>query len=269
MTASALITLRETLEASLVIGIVLAYLERTDNRSFRPSVWLGLAAGVALSLVLGVLLHRFLGGLRGRMEQVFEGTLLLLAVGLMSWMVYWMMRAGRTMRQSVERDVSTHVVREYKLGIFFLILFTVLREGTETVIFLQAALLQSGSGVQLLGAALGVIVAVALSGMVFWEIRQIPLRRFFGVMNALLILFSAGLFMHGIHEFQEAGILPETIEHVWDTSAVLPQESFVGGVLRQLFGYSEAPSLWEVVGYVGYLLMAALVWYRLRTKKRI
>ncbi len=267
MTASALITLRETLETSLVVGIVLTYLDRTDNRSFRPSVWLGLATGIALSLVVGILLHRFFGGLEGRMEQLFEGTLLLLAVALMSWMIFWMMRAGRTMRQAVERDVSMHVLRECKWGVFLLILFTVLREGTETVIFLQAALLQSGLGLQLIGAALGMLTAIVISLLIFWEIRHIPLKRFFGVMNVLLILFSAGLFMHGIHEFQEAGFLPKTIEHLWNTSAILPQGSFVGGILRQLFGYTEAPSLLEVMAYGAYLMLAAALWYRLERRR--
>ncbi len=267
MTAAVLITLRETLETSLVVGIVLAYLDRTEHKSFRSSVWLGVAAGVLISILLGVLLSRLFGEFSGRSEQIFEGSLMILAVVLMSWMIFWMMRHGSAMRRSIEQHVSSHVQSEYRFGVFLLILFTTLREGTETVIFLQAALLQSGSGWHFVGALLGIGIAVVLSILLFAGIRRISLRHFFLVVNVLLILFSAGLLMHGAHEFQEAGFLSEGIEHVWNISQFLSQESFVGGSLRQLFGYSDQPSLIELLVYVGYIVVAGYWWKRMAVRK--
>lgn len=260
MTAATIITLRETLEASLVVGIVLSYLSLVDQRNFNRFVWMGVLAGIATSIVLAIVFTILIGGFTGRAEEITEGIMMLTAAGLISWMILWMQSQKRTIRESIERKAEGHVARNSALGLFALIFFAVLREGIETVLFLHAAYLQSGEAFgQLIGSVTGIATAIVVSILFFKFLKRSSLKLCFSITTTLLILFAAGLVAHGIHELQEAGLIPIVIEHVWDMNAVLNEKGAVGAMLKSLFGYNGNPSLLEVMGYVLYLSSIMLV----------
>jgi high-affinity iron transporter len=135
----------------------------------------------------------------------------------------------------------------------------VVREGIETVLFLTAAAFSTTPGQTLFGGALGLAAAAIVGWLVFAAGRQLDIRAFFRVTSVLLILFAAGLFAHGLHELQEAALLPTFIEHVWDINPILDENSTLGAFLQALFGYNGNPSLLEVIGYVVFLVAIGVV----------
>jgi high-affinity iron transporter len=246
MLAGLLITLREGLEAALIVGIVLGRMDRS-----RP-VWLGVIAAVLTSIVAGLGLNALGMAFEGRAEAIFEGAAMLLAAGVLTWMIYWMQRQGSRMRTGLEQDVR-EAVRLGSAGMLFgLSYVAVLREGIETVLFLTAAALSSTPAQTLLGGSLGLLVAIGLGWLMFAASRQLDLRTFFRVTGFLLIVFAAGLVAGGVHEFQETALLPVIVEHVWDVNPILPESGFAGSMLKALFGYNGNPSLLEVLSYLGY-----------------
>jgi len=214
MLQSFIILFRETLEAALVIGIVLGYLVRTGQSEYKKSVYLGLAAGVGAS-VLGAFGFQLLaGGFSGRAEEIFEGITMLAGAILLTTLIAWIIRKSAKAAE-LERKVASRIDGARRAGLFLLIFFAVLREGIESVIFLSAARFASGEN-NLLGAGLGLVAAVVLGLLLFRGALRVNLRSFFTVTNVLLILFAAGLVAGGVHELQEAGVIPIVLEHVWD-----------------------------------------------------
>lgn len=263
MATALLVTLRETLEASLIVGIMLAFLANTKNREHNPVIWLGVAAGVLCSLILMMLFQAFAGGFTGRAEQIYEGTTMLTAAALISWMVIWLARHGRTLRKGIEHKLDMHLKAGELVSIFFLVFTSILREGVETVIFLHAAFLQSQNAFMHVGAVAGIVLAIGIAWLLFkGMLGWFSLGRFFSVTGVLLMFFAAGLIAHGIHEFEEAGIIPIIVEHVWDTNAFIDENGVIGSLLKGLFGYNGNPSLVEVLAYVGYLMIAGTTWKR-------
>lgn len=267
MIAALIITLRETLEASLIIGIILAYLGKTENKKHKKMIWLGVLSGVVFSVILAFVFERYLGGFDGTKEELYEGVTMLIAAALLTWMILWMLIQRHGLKKKLEEKVHAHIEKDHPVGLFFLTFVSVAREGIETVIFLNAALLQANSGSVLLGGVIGVVVAILLAYILFKGVVKIKLRKFFTVTSVLLILFAAGLFAHGIHEFQEAGIVPIVTEHLWDMNAVLDEKGTFGGILKGVFGYNGNPSLIEVISYWGYLVVIGLGWYGIERKK--
>jgi high-affinity iron transporter len=266
MLQSFIILFRETLEAALVIGIVLGYLVRTGQNEYRKSVYLGMVAGVAAS-VLGAFGFQLLaGGFSGRAEEIFEGITMLAGAILLTTLIVWVIRkSGKT--AELERKVADRIDGPRRAGLFLLIFFAVLREGIESVIFLSAARFASGQN-NLLGAGLGLVSAVVLGFLLFRGALRINLRSFFTATNILLILFAAGLVAGGVHELQEAGVIPIIVEHVWDINPsavgdsypVLHENGLLGSIAKGLFGYNGNPSLIEVFSYLIYLISVLSIW---------
>ena len=253
MFSGLIITSRETLEAALVAGIVLAFLNKTGNSRHAKFVWLGVGAGVLLSLILAFVFEKYLGGFTGRVEEIYEGVMMMVAAGLLTWMILWMLKQRSSLKANLENKVEAHVKEDHPWSLFLLVFVGVAREGIETVIFLKAALLQSDGGNVLLGGFLGIVAAIVLAYILFKGFARVPLRKFFTVTSVLLIMFAAGLFAHGIHEFEEAGVVPVLVEHVWDINWLINEKSVGGEFLKGLFGYNGNPSLGEVIGYLAYL----------------
>lgn len=265
MSSALIITLRETLEAALVVGIILAYLSKVVNLKGRRFVWQGVFAGVIFSVVVAFVFERYLGGFEGKAEQLYEGITMMVAAGLLTWMILWMMKQRSGMRKNIESKVEAHVSKNYNFGLFLLSFVAVAREGVETVIFLQGARIQAEAGGQqiLVGAVLGIFAAIVISYLLFKGIARISLRKFFMVTTLLLVLFAAGLMAHGVHEFQEAGLATYN-EHLWDLNSILNEKSMPGEFLKHVFGYNANPSLEEVVVYFAYL--AGMWWVSRRLK---
>lgn len=253
MLSSFLLSLREGLEAALVIGIVLGALRQVDRRNLAPLVWAGAVSAALLSLLAALLLHLLGVSLSGPGEVIFEGFTMLLAAAVLTWMIFWMRRQAHGLQGGLEHDVR-QASRAGGRGVFLLAFLAVLREGLELALFLTASAFSSAAGQTLPGALLGLAAAVLLGVLLFLTTLRLDLRRFFQLTGFLLILFAAGLVAHGVHEFNELGWIPPIIEHVWDMNFLLDENSTLGEILKSLLGYNGNPSLSEVLAYLVYLL---------------
>ncbi|MBN1450611.1 MAG: FTR1 family protein [Anaerolineales bacterium] len=265
MLASFLLSLREGIEAALIIGIVLGALRQMRRMEMVPAVWYGAFSAVLVSLVGGVTLTVFGLSLEGTAEETFEGITMLLAAGVLTWMIFWMNRQARSIKGELEGGVHKAAFEGGKRGLFALAFLAVVREGIELALFLTAATFASDAQSTILGALLGLGLAVLLGWGLFASTIRLDLRRFFRVTGFLLILFAAGLVAHGVHEFNEAGVIPAVIEHVWDVNPILDENSTLGSMLKALFGYNENPSLTEVLSYFAYF---AAIFVGLRLSER-
>ena len=273
MLDSFLITSRETLEASLVVGIVLAYLNRTSNRNYKKSVYYAIVFGIAASVIAAFMFTFLAADFEGAAEQIFEGTTMLIGAVLLTTMIFWMMRQRRISRK-IEGKVQKHLASSRQffshIGIFAIIFVAVIREGIETVIFLNA--INYANGINFIGGALGVIAAIIIGYLFFVGTRKINLKQLFSVSSILLILFAAGLILRSVHEFEEAGIVNGIISPLYDINNILNENGIIGSFLKGLFGYTGSPSLLEVIAYVSYLGVIFLLYKRIessRVKARI
>ena len=270
MLASTLITLREGLEAALIVGILLGYLKKIGSMDKRGAVWAGVAAAIVASVALAMLLQKLGAQIEGQTEEIFEGATMFLAVAVLTYMIFWMRYQGRYLRQALEQDVRAALSGQQGWALTGLAFFAVFREGVETALFLSAAGFASDGISVLWGGLLGLVIAVAVGWLIFNTVAHIPVNRFFEVTSLFLLFFAAGLLAHGIHEFEEAGLLPSLIAPVYDINAVLPEQSLVGSFLAALFGYNGNPSLLEVISYVGYWVasLAGVRWWLERVAPR-
>jgi high-affinity iron transporter len=269
MFAAFLITLREGLEAALIIGIVLGVLRKLGRTDQSGPVWTGVLAAIVASVVAALILNVVGIAFEGRGEEIFEGLAMILAAGVLTWMIFWMQRQGRHIQAELELDVRRAVTTGSTWALFSLAFVAVVREGIETVLFLTAAALSATPAQTLIGGALGLLIALALGWLMFALGKQLNVRAFFRVTSLLLILFAAGLVAHGVHELEEAALLPTTIEHIWDINNIVDEGSAVGTLFRTLFGYNGNPSLLEVISYVAYFVAVGLAtWQRRQVPAR-
>lgn len=262
MLSALLVTLREGVEAALIVAIVVAALSRLGRKDLTRTAWWGVGVATLVSLAAGAVLFATAGGLEGRAEQIFEGVAMFTAVGVLTYMVFWMARQGAAIASDLRDKTAKAAAAGSGGAVFALTFVAVVREGLETALFLFSTVRSSKPLAAGLGAVAGLALAGALGVAIYRAGAALPLKTFFAVTGVLIVLVAAGLLGHGVHEWQEAGLLPVTVEHVWDTSALLPQDSVVGGLARSLFGYAESPSLEEVVAYLVYLATVGLMWAR-------
>jgi high-affinity iron transporter len=204
------VVLREGFEASLVVGMVLAFLDRTGRRDGFAAVWVGVAAALALSLVVGIALFAAGAELEGRSEAIFEGVVMLLAAGLLTWMIFWMRSHARTLRSTIEGRTQAALDAGSAVGLGLVVFLGVAREGVETALFLFSSVEGSNGVVSLVGAIVGGVVAVGLGYLFYRGSHRLNLRTFFTVTSALLLLFAGYLLAMGLHELAEAGVIPES-----------------------------------------------------------
>ena len=253
-----LLSLREVLEAALIIGLVLGTLRKLRREELRTVVWLGAGSAVAISAVVGVTFYLVGISFEGVVEEIFEGITMLLAATVLTWMIFWMYYHARSVSQALEADVRQAVQRRGKRALFLVSFLAVVREGIELALFLTAASFASGAEVTLVGGALGLVLAVLLAWLLFSSLIRLNVSHFFQATGMLLVLFAAGLVAHGVHELNEAGIIPVLVEHVWDINHILDENSTAGLILKTLFGYNGNPSLSELLAYLGYFVAIAL-----------
>jgi len=255
VTAAFFIGLREGLEAALIVGIIGAYLVKLDRRDALRGVWVGVGAAVVLSIAIGIAVVATVGRLPLVVQESIEGVAAVIAVIVLTWMLFWMRRQGRAMKGELEHGVDIALAGGSALALAGLAFVSVAREGLETVLFLFAIGTSSGGPVvQTLVAALaGLAAAVAVGWAIFAAGIRIDLRRFFNITGIVLIFVSAGLVAFAVHEFGEAGLI-SNVGTAFDLSAILPESSPVGAVLAGLFGYRAAPTQLEVAAYLAYLL---------------
>jgi high-affinity iron transporter len=268
MLSSFLLSFREGLEAALVIGIVLGVLLKINRPELRRVVGYGAAVAILVSLFAALILQGLGAEFEGRAEEIYEGVAMLSAAILLTWMIFWMKRQAGSLQHELERDVKKAASQGSTRALFALVFLAVGREGLELGLFLTASTFASNAFQTIIGAALGLAVSAALGYLLFATTRRLSLRQFFQVTNILLILFAAGLAAHGIHGFNEAGLVPAGIEHVWDLNPVINEGSVLGQVLASLFGYRASPSLAEAGAYLGYFVLLWLLFKKNRLTQR-
>jgi high-affinity iron transporter len=273
MGAAFLITLREGIEAALIVSILLAYLNTIGRRDGHRSIWAGVGTAIAVSLAAGVILNISVGAISETSErtaEAIEGIGSLLAVGVLTWMIFWMRRQARHIKGDLQQRVDLALGSQSTFALAALAFFVVVREGLETVLFLFGTIREEvvGSvGLGYVGAALGLLAALVLGVLIYRSGLRLNLRTFFKVTGALILVVAAGLFAYGIHEFQELGWLPGEDTKAFDINGVLSDEGGVGAFLRALFGYNADPSVLEFAAWLAYLVITGFLFFRpTRTK---
>ena len=271
MLAAGLITFREGLEAALIVGIVLGYLKKIGRLDRQRYVWGGVIAAIVASLGVALGLQAIGAQFTGRAEEIFEGATMFFAVGGLTWMIFWMRYQGRYIKVALERDVQVAVTAGQNWALFALAFVAAFREGVETALFLSAAALASAAANTLWGGLLGLGVALLVGYLIFTTTVRLDVKRFFDATSVLLLLFAAGLLAHGVHEFQEAGLIPVIVEHVWDINHILNENSTLGSILKAMLGYNGNPSLLEVSSYLGYwvVVLSSVRWWMKRVGVRL
>ena len=263
--------LREGVESALIVSIILAYLGRTGNRRHFGPIWLGTGAAVLLSAAVGALLWITIHELSAPAEQIFEGSALLVAAAVVTWMLFWMRRTsatvGHDLRAAVDRSLSLGSV----WGLAALAFAAVIREGIETSLFLlgqatAASRADLGAPSVLIGAFIGLAVAVTLGFGFYRGARVLNLRTFFGWTGLALIFVAAGLVASALHEFIEIGWIRIGTATAFDISAIVPHEGgglgVIGQFLHALVGYTSRPEWITLLIWVGYVTVVVALYTR-------
>jgi high-affinity iron transporter len=265
--ANYLIGLREGLEAALVVSILVAYLVKTERRELLGRIWLGVGIAVAVSLAFGALLTFGPRGLTFDVQELIGGSLSIVAVGFVTWMIFWMARAAR----GIAGELRGRIDAAAEGSVWSLALVAMLavgREGLETALFLWAATeagtrdADTATWEPLLGAGLGLGTAVVLGYLLYRGAIRINLTKFFTWTGAFLIVVAAGVLSYGVHDLQEAGILPGLGSVAFDVSGTIDPTSWYGTVLKGVFNFSPVTTRLEALAWVLYAVPTMTLFLR-------
>ncbi|WP_206812624.1 FTR1 family iron permease [Paradesulfitobacterium ferrireducens] len=251
MLAGILITIREGLEAFLVVGILLGYLTKINQQKYYKYVWLGSAAGMISSVVAAFIIQAAKIQFEGVASEIFEVTVAVIAISVLSYMVVWMQKQSKNIKGELQTKLDAALSDNQVWGIAVLAFVTIIREGIETALFLGAV---EGEGL-LAGAVIGLVIAAFLSALLFKTTVKLDLRKFFLITGWLLIFVAAGLVSHTIHGLGELGIVPQIIESVWSLEWLISDGSLLGKLLHAFIGYESTPSLMQMLAYALYLVL--------------
>ena len=260
-TGNFLIGLREGLEAALVVGILIAYIHKTQRTHLLPKVWAGVAFAVVVSLGFGALLTYGPKTLTSEAQEAIGGSLSIIAVGFVTWMIFWMAENSRNLSKQLGQRIDA--VETSTWGVILLAALSVGREGLETALFLWAASQSAGSGsLALVGALLGILLAVLLAWLLMRGVLKLNLSKFFKWTGAFLIFVAAGVLSYGVHDLQEAGILPGLHHLAFDVSETIPPTSVAGTLLKGIFNFSPATTWLEAIVWVLYVAIVLTFFVR-------
>ncbi|APG17589.1 FTR1 family protein [Kosakonia radicincitans] len=251
-----LIMLREGLEAALIVSLIASYLKRTQRGRWIGVMWIGVFLAATLCLGLGIAINETTGEFPQKEQELFEGIVAVIAVVILTWMVFWMRRVSRNVKVQLEQAVDNALARSNHHGwaLILMVFFAVAREGLESVFFLLAAFQQDLGIWPPLGAILGLATAVVLGFLLYWGGIRLNLGAFFKWTSLFILLVAAGLAAGAIRAFHEAGLWNQFQDVAFDLSNVLTTHSLTGTLLEGIFGYQEAPSVSEVFVYFAYLI---------------
>ncbi len=258
MLANFLIGLREGLEAALIVSILIAYLVKSGRRHLLPQIWIGVGIAVAVSLAFGAALTFGPKGLTFEAQELIGGLLSIVAVGFVTWMIFWMAKAARTLSGELRAQIDK-AADAGRWSLTIVAMLAVGREGLETALFLWAATQTAAGGTgnatsPLLGAALGLLLAALLGYLIYRGALKINLGRFFTWTGAFLIVIAAGVLAYGVHDLQEAGVLPGLNNLAFDVSAAVPPTSWYGTLLKGIFNFSPATTVLEAAAWLLYFI---------------
>ena len=257
-----LIGLREGLEASLIVSILIAYLVKSGRRHLIGRVWLGVGGAAALSLALGAILTFGARSLTFQAQEVIGGTLSILAVGLVTWMIFWMAAHARHLKGELHAQIDGAVDRGgWALPVVAFL--AVGREGLETALFVWSAARASGGGAApLLGSLLGIGAAVFCGWMIYRGALRLNLATFFMWTGAALVIVAGGVLAYGIHDLQEADILPGLNNLAFDISAQIPPSSWLGTLLKGTINFNPATTWLQLVAWFAYVVPVMTLFLR-------
>jgi high-affinity iron transporter len=263
-----LIGLREVLEAALVVGILIAYVVKVERHDVLPRLRIGAATAVVVSLGVGAILTWGPYGLSFQAQEAIGGALSIVAVGFVTWMMFWMARTARDLRHRLESRLDVALMGA-GWGIIILAFLSVGREGIETALFVWASVSASGgTWIPALGALLGILAAVVIEVLIYRGFVRIDLGKFFTVTGGFLIIVAAGVFAYGIGDLQEAGILPGAVSTAWDLNGLIPASSWYGTVLQGIVNFTPNPSWLQVAGWALYIVVTVSAFARIHRRPR-
>ncbi|WP_431677432.1 iron uptake transporter permease EfeU [Kitasatospora sp. KL5] len=257
-----LIGLREGLEASLVVCILIAYLVKTDRRDRLAPVWIGIGAAVVLSMAFGAVLQYGSTQLTFEAQEALGGSLSIVAVGLVTWMVFWMRRTARHLKAELHGKLDAALAMG-TLALVVTAFLAVGREGLETALFIWTAVQATSDGVRpLVGAILGLLTSVVLGWMFYRGALKINLAKFFTWTGAMLVVVAAGVLAYGVHDLQEAGWIPGLTSQAFDISSTVPKDSWYGTLLKGVFNFQPDPTVLQVAVWAAYLVPTLFLFLR-------
>jgi len=273
-TSGLLTGLREGVEAALIVSIILAYLARTGNQRHFGKIWVGTAVAIVVSLAAGVALFLTIGGFEEPYEQIFEGLTMLLAAAVVTWMLFWMRRQAASVTSELHAAMDRALSEGGAIGLALLAFTAVIREGLETALFLvgQATSADAAAPAVLIGAVVGLAIAVLLGVGFYRGARTVNLRTFFRWTGIALIFIAAGLLSQAVHEFVEIGWITTGSQTLFDASATLPHKAIegapdgivlvIGQFLRALFGYTSQPEVITFGVWLTYIVVTLFLFLR-------
>ncbi len=254
MFANYLIGLREGLEAALIVTILIAYVVKIGRKDVLPRLWTGVGLAVLLALAIGAALTYGTYGLSFTAQETIGGVLSIVATGLVTWMVFWMLGTARDLAGHLRANIDRNLVGT-GLGLVLVAFLAVGREGIETALFIWAAVQATGtSTMPLIGAAAGILTAVGLGWLIYAGMLRINLARFFSWTGGILIVVAAGVLSYGVHDLQEAGFLPGEGNLAFNVSAAIPPDSWYGTLLKGTLNFSPATTWLELAVWLAYLV---------------
>ncbi|MBT9387008.1 FTR1 family protein [Pseudooceanicola sp. CBS1P-1] len=266
MLAPFLIMLREGLEAALIVGIIAGYLRQTGRRAWLPAIWIGIFLAAALALFAGAALQLASIGFPQKTQELFEAVIGVLAVIVLMSMVFWMKKAARSLKASLQASIDAALERPgggtATWALIGMVFFATAREGLESVFFLLAIFQQSRDALAPVGALAGIAVAALVGWGIYAGALKLNLARFFRWTGIFIIFVAAGLLAGSVKAFHEAGLWNGLQEVVWDASGWLPESSPLGTVLGGVLGYRDTPTLGELIVYLAFLAGALFVFLR-------
>jgi len=265
MLASFLITFREGLEAFLLVGIALSYLTKLNAKHFHKYIYMGVAAGFILSLLVAVVFQLFIDQFSNDLYRNYlMAGILLFATFVLTYMAIWMQKQAKEQTAQVKANLQKCVTTGNVIGLVMLSLLAVLREGFETILFFSALMFSGGNEFSQEQGIIGAVIGLALSLSLVWILmkgaRKVPLAAFFRWTSLLIIIIAAGLLSSAVNMLQASELLSVFYAHIFDVSHILDDRGVFGTFLRALFGYNASPSLFQFATWGVYLTVFTLFW---------
>ena len=264
--ANFLIALREGVEAALIVGVVAAYLVKVGRKNLLPKVWLGVVIAAAIPLSLGAIMTWGPYTLSFQAQEILGGTLSLVAVAMVTWMILWMSSNSRQFARKLREDTAAQLASDSDWGVVWIAFIAVAREGIETALFVWATIKSSAENAiaaPALGVVTGLLVAVVIGWLIYTGAARINLSIFFNITGLLLIFVAAGIVSYGIGDLQEASVIPGWGTHIYDITAYLDgslyswltTSSWWWTLLEAMFNANASPTHLQLIGWVLYIVI--------------
>jgi high-affinity iron transporter len=270
MLATLVIFLREGVEASMIIAILLAYLNRIGRRDHFRDVFAGVGAALIVATAGGAVAYETVRSYAGsRVQTIFETVTFLVAATVLTYMTFWMRKHARSLSKELRARTDAALDGRARWGLGLLAFQAVGREGLETVVFTLAIIFSTSMAAALSGAAIGLAAALGIAFVIYRLGHKLNLARFFTVIGVLLMVFAAGLLADSVENLQQLGWLPVLDAPMWHSASLLSESSAFGDVLHSFFGYSDAPTPLQLLIYAGYLAIVVITYLGPRARPGI